>query len=73
MKHIFDELRRSRRIQHDACFLSEVSDPAQRPMQMHRGAGLGLNEQVIGSRSGERINVALRFDDHEMHIQRFRS
>jgi hypothetical protein len=25
-------------------------------MQMDRGAGLGLNQQVIGSRSGERIN-----------------
>ena len=73
MQDMFDELQRARRIQHHAWLLSEISDLGQRPMQVDRGARLGLDEQVIRPRLGEGIKVALRLDDHEMHIERLRS
>ena len=38
-------------------------------MQVDRGAGLGLDEQVIRPRLGEHLEIALRLDDHEMHIE----
>ena len=41
--------------QHHAWLLSEISDLGQRPMQVDRGARLGLDEQVIRPRLGEGI------------------
>ncbi len=72
MEDIFDELRRARGIQHHPCPLSEISDLGERPMQMDRGAGLSLDQQVIRPRFGKDAEVALRLDHHEMHIERLR-
>jgi hypothetical protein len=41
-------------------------------MQVDRRAGFGLDEQMIRPCLGEGIKIALRLDDHEMHIEGLR-
>ena len=70
MQDIFDELRRARRIEHHARLLAERADLAEHPMQVDGGAGLGLDQQVIGAGLGEGGEIALRLDDHQMNVER---
>ena len=69
MQHIFDQLRRARRIEHHARLLAERADLRQHPMQMDRRAGLGLHQQMIGAGLGKSGEIALRLDDHQMNVE----
>ena len=70
VQDIFDELRRARRVEHHARLLAELPDLAEHPMQMHRGAWLGLDQQMVGACLGEGRKIAFRLDDHQMHVER---
>ncbi len=50
--------------------LAERADLAERAMQVDRGAGLGLDQQVIGAGFGEGRDIALGLDDHQMDVER---
>ena len=43
----------------------------QGAVQMDRGAGLTMNEQMIGASLGEIVEVMFWLDDHQMDIDRF--
>ena len=58
-----------RGIEHHARLLAERADLRQHPMQMDGRARLGLNQQMIGAGIGERGEIALRLDDHQMHVE----
>ena len=70
MQDILDELRRARRIDHHAGLLAERADLAEHPMQVDGGAGLRLDQQVIGAGLGEGREIALGLDDHQMDVER---
>jgi hypothetical protein len=70
MKDIFDHLRRARRRQYHACFLAERANLGEHPMQVDRGPGLALNEDMIGPGIGEDGKVTFRLDDHQVHVER---
>ena len=70
MQDILDEFRRARRVDHNARLLAERADLAEHPVQVDGGAGLGLDQQVIGAGVGEGSEIALGLDDHEMDVER---
>jgi len=49
---------------------AEFADAGEHPMQMVRRCRLRLDQDVIGSGTDKVFDVALRLDDHEVHVQR---
>jgi hypothetical protein len=70
MENIVDKLRGARRVEHHARLLTELADLRQYAMEVDRGTGLGLDQQVVGAGLGEGGEIAIRLDDHQMHVER---
>jgi hypothetical protein len=70
MQHVLDKRDGTRRIEHGAARFAQRANPRQHPMQVDGRRWFGLNQQVIGAGVGKSFEVALGFDDHQMHIER---
>jgi hypothetical protein len=71
MEDIFDQLDRAGRIEHHARFLAEIVNLREDSVEMDRRGRLCLDEKVIGPCLGEGHEMAIRLDDHQVHIERF--
>jgi hypothetical protein len=67
---IFDEVGRACRVEYNAPLPSQVPDLGQHPVQVERRSRPGLDQQMVGAGLGEGGEVALRLDDHQMHVER---
>ena len=70
MQNIFDQLRRTRRVEHHPSLLTERADLAEHPMQVDRRARLGLHQEMVGAGLGESRKIAFRLDDHQVNVER---
>ena len=69
-KNVFDQLDRARRIEHHSGLLTEVVDLRENTVEMDRRGRLRWNEEMIGAGLGKGYEIALRLDDHQVHIER---
>ena len=70
MEDVFDELDRARRVEHRARLPAEVADLREHAVKMDRRGRLRLDEEMVGAGASEFLEIALRLDDHQMHIER---
>ena len=69
-ENVFDRLDRARRVEYGASFLAEVVDLREDLMECVRGGRLRVDENMIGAGLRKGDEMALRLDDHQMHIER---
>lgn len=55
-------------VERDTRAFSESADLLQRPMQMR--AGLRMDRDDVGASVRKRLNIFLRFDNHEVNVDR---
>ena len=68
--NVLDERDGTRRVKHRTGLLTELANLRQRAMEVHCRRWLRLNEQMIGAGFGKIAEIALWFDDHQVHIER---
>ena len=66
----FDEGDGAGRVEHRAGLLAELADPRQHAMEVDRRRWLGLNQQMIGAGLRKSAKIALRLDNHQVHVER---
>ena len=70
MEDVFDHLGRARGVEHHARLLAKTADLREDPVEMDRRRRLGLDQEMIGADVREVGEIALRLDDHQVHIER---
>lgn len=69
LQHMFQPRHRCVRIQSHARLHAQIPYALQRAVQMR--ASLNVHGQYVGPQRGECLQVAVRIDNHQMHVQRF--
>jgi hypothetical protein len=70
MQDVFNQLDWTRRVKHHAGSLAEVADLREHTVQMDRRGRLRGDQQMIGSGLDKCTEIALRLNDHQVHIKR---
>ena len=69
---MLDESDRASRIEHSTGLLTKLPNAREHAMEVNSRCGLDLDEEVVGSRTGEIDEMTLGIYDHEMDVERLR-